>query len=193
MSFDMHQHNTMICGVVNDPGTGGQSQRNKWSTCAVQMVNLARNIHPDFRHLTKDKVVSFVSMLPRMDPEVAKHALEQFPAFAETNLAIVSCLKDSLGAIVSENTGNMGEFNVRCQEALATLEAELKREDLTDEGRKMVIDGIMGIIAAIGQKDSENKEFLSRLFADLLRFGTIALVILAAPLGLKLSRSIGAD
>ena len=34
----------MICGVVNDPGTGGQSQRNKWSTCAVQMVNLPRNI-----------------------------------------------------------------------------------------------------------------------------------------------------
>ena len=45
MSFNMHQHHTMICGVVNDPGTGGQSQRNKWSTCAVQMVNLARNIH----------------------------------------------------------------------------------------------------------------------------------------------------
>jgi hypothetical protein len=44
MSFNMHQHHMMICGVVNDPGTGGQSQRNKWSTCAVQMVNLARNI-----------------------------------------------------------------------------------------------------------------------------------------------------
>jgi hypothetical protein len=44
MSFNMHQHHTMICGVVNDPGTGGQSQRIKWSTCAVQMVNLPRNI-----------------------------------------------------------------------------------------------------------------------------------------------------
>ena len=31
---------------------------------------------PDFRHMTKDKVVSFVSMLPQMDPEVAKCALE---------------------------------------------------------------------------------------------------------------------
>ena len=34
-----------MCGVVNEPGTDGQSQRNKWSTCAVQMVNPARNIH----------------------------------------------------------------------------------------------------------------------------------------------------
>ncbi len=146
---------------------------------------------PDFRHLTKDKVVSFVSMLPQMDPEVAKRALEQFPAFAETNLAIVSCLKDSLGTIVSGNAGNMAEFNERCHEALSALEAELKREDLTDEGRKMVIDGIMGIIGAIGQKDSENKEFLSDLFSGLLRYSAIALVILAAPLGLKLSRSMG--
>ena len=146
---------------------------------------------PDFRHLTKDKVVSFVSMLPQMDPEVAKRALEQFPAFAETNLAIVSCLKDSLGTIVSGNAGNMAEFNARCHEALSALEAELKREDLTDEGRKMVIDGILGIIGAIGQKDSENKEFLSDLFSGLLRYSAIALVILAAPLGLKLSRSMG--
>ena len=146
---------------------------------------------PDFRHLTTDKVVSFVSMLLQMDPEVAKRALEQFPAFAETNLAIVSCLKDSLGTIVSGNAGNMAEFNARCHEALSALEAELKREDLTDEGRKMVIDGIMGIIGAIGQKDSENKEFLSDLFSGLLRYSAIALVILAAPLGLKLSRSMG--
>ena len=146
---------------------------------------------PDFRHLTKDKVVSFVSMLPQMDPEVAKRALEQFPAFAETNLAIVSCLKDSLGTIVSGNAGNMAEFNARCHEALLALEAELKREDLTDEGRKMVIDGIVGIIGAIGQKYSENKEFLSDLFSGLLRYSAIALVILAAPLGLKLSRSMG--
>ena len=146
---------------------------------------------PDFRHLTKDKVVSFVSMLPQMDPEVAKRALEQFPAFAETSLAIVGCLKDSLGTIVAGNAENMAEFNARCQEALSALEVELKREDLTDEGRKMVIDGIMGIIEAISRKDSENKEFLSRLFTGFLRFGAIALVILAAPLGLKLSRSMG--
>lgn len=34
----------------------------------------------DFRHMTKDKIVQFASMLPQMDPEVAKKALEQFPA-----------------------------------------------------------------------------------------------------------------
>ena len=35
---------------------------------------------PDFRHMTKDKIGSFVSMLPNMDPEVAKKALDQYRA-----------------------------------------------------------------------------------------------------------------
>ncbi len=145
---------------------------------------------PDFRHLTKDKVVSFVSMLPQMDPDVARHVLDQFPAFAETSLAIVGCLKDSLGTIVSGNAENMTEFNARCQEALTALEAELKREDLTEEGRKLVIDGIMGIIEAIARKDSENKEFLSGLFNGVLVAGSIVLLCLAAPLGIRLNTSM---
>ena len=146
---------------------------------------------PDFRHLTKDKVVSFVSMLPQMDPEVAKCALEQFPAFAETSLAVVSCLKESMEVIVSGNAENMAEFNARCQEALAALEAELKREDLTDEGRKMVIDGIMGVIGAISQKDTENKEFHRGVFRDILWVGSVAVVFIGVPLGVRMTRTMG--
>lgn len=36
----------------------------------------------DFRHLSKDTVMRFASSIQRMDPEVAKKALEQFPNFA---------------------------------------------------------------------------------------------------------------
>lgn len=145
---------------------------------------------PDFRHLTKDKVVGFVSMLPQMDPEVAKHALEQFPAFAETSLAIVNCLKDSLGAMISSNAANMAEFNARCQEALSALEAELKREDLSDEGRKLIINGILGIIEAISQKDSEDKEHHRSLFLQVAGVCVIVVLSLGAPLGLKMMRSM---
>ncbi len=141
---------------------------------------------PDFRHMTKDKVVSFVSMLPQMDPEVAKRALEQFPAFAETSLAIVGCMKDSLGIVADSNAANVSEFNARCREALNALETLLQRDDLTDEGRKQAIDGIVEIIDAMSRKDTENKAFLAGLFRDLLTLTAIVLVGLAAPLGLRL-------
>ena len=52
-----------------------------------QQVLQALNI-PDFRHLSKDKVISFASMLTDMEPEVAMKALEQFPEFAKTILEL---------------------------------------------------------------------------------------------------------
>ena len=144
---------------------------------------------PNFRHMTKDKVVSFVSMLPQMDPDVAKRALEQFPNFAETGLAVVKCLKDTLETVISSNTESMTAYYAVCQEALASLEAELKREDLTDEGRKLVIDGIMSILSAMSQKDSENKQFLHSIFRGAVGFGMFLLVCLAAALGIRMNTS----
>ena len=145
---------------------------------------------PDFRHLTKDKVVSFVSMLPQMDPDVAKHALEQFPAFAETSLSIIRCLKDNLESVISGNTENMAEFNTRCQEVLSTLEAELKREDLTEEGRKLVIDGVLEVIGIMSQKDTENKVFLRGIFREYAWVCVVVVLCLGAPLGLRMVRSM---
>ena len=144
----------------------------------------------DFRHMTKDKVKNFVAMFPKMDPEVAKRALEQFPNLAETSRSIVSCIKDSLKTIVSSNAENMASFNARCQEALAILDAELKREDLTDEGRKIVIDGITDIIEIISQKDSENKAFHRELFHGVLWVCTVVALGLMASLGLRAHSSL---
>ena len=146
---------------------------------------------PDFRHMTKDKVVSFISMVPQMDPEVAKRALEQFPAFAETGLAIVAHLKDSLIAVIDSNSEGTREFNARCQEVLNVLEAELSRETLTDEGRKLIIDGILEVISVMGEKGSEDKALNAGLFRDILAAGVFVVVCLAGALGLRLNSSSG--
>lgn len=146
---------------------------------------------PDFRHMTKDKVVSFVSMLPQMDPDVAKRALEQFPAFAETSLAIVNCLKDSLQLAAGSNAANMAEFNARCQEALDALNTVLLREELSDAGREQVINGILEIADLMSRKDTENKAFLVELFRGILFGACVAIACLTLPLGLKLTSSTG--
>lgn len=51
----------------------------------------------NFRHLSKDKVVEFISMIPDMDPEVAKAAINQFPEFANTMKSIVGASATLLG------------------------------------------------------------------------------------------------
>lgn len=38
---------------------------------------------PDFRHLSKDNVMSFVSMIDKMDPEVVKKSVRAVPGLCE--------------------------------------------------------------------------------------------------------------
>ena len=64
-------------------------------------------------------------------------------------------------------------------------------DEHTSTSKEKLIDGIMGIIGAISQKDSENKEFLSGLFNGMLVVGSIVLLCLAAPLGLRMNTSMG--
>ena len=57
----------------------------------------------DFRHLTKEKVMTMATMLDKMDPEVAKKALEQFPDFANTMKNMLTDYKQLLDSGLKEN------------------------------------------------------------------------------------------
>lgn len=51
---------------------------------------------PDFRHLSKDRIMSFTSALPQMEPQVAIAALQQVPHFADTSLEIMQIYKETV-------------------------------------------------------------------------------------------------
>ncbi len=57
----------------------------------------------DFRHLNKAKVINLASMLDKMDPEVAKKALEQFPEFAKTSKEMLVDYKETLNKGIESN------------------------------------------------------------------------------------------
>ena len=44
-----------------------------------------------FSEVTTDKAISFSSMLPHMNPDVAKKALEQFPDFIKRTTIMIAC------------------------------------------------------------------------------------------------------
>ena len=140
---------------------------------------------PDFRHMSKDKVVSFVSMLPRMDPEVAKKALEQFPEFSRTALAITDILKATVERAMESNESSVAVFYAECRSVLEALRAELARDEVTSEDRARIIESMMQVLGLLYQKDSENKQFLSGLAKAATIFGGVALLSLAAVLGIK--------
>ena len=69
---------------------------------------------PDFKHMTKDKVVKFASMLPYMDPEVAKVALEQFPVFKDLASDLVVQYKMVIDKVLDENRISQQAFYDAC-------------------------------------------------------------------------------
>ena len=61
----------------------------------------------DFRYLSKEKVVEFISMIPNMEPEVAKAAIAQFPEFTSTIKSIMIDYKQTIETAFKNNDDSM--------------------------------------------------------------------------------------
>lgn len=115
----------------------------------------------DFRHLTKDKVITMASMLDKMDPEVAKKAIEQFPQFSNTMKEILHEYKDSLDKALENNNESVGSYYSSCDAIISSLQKELDKEELSFEEKKYIIDKMIEVNKMKGDKDSENKKFIA--------------------------------
>ena len=133
----------------------------------------------DFRHLTKDKVIAMASMLDKMDPEVAKKALEQFPNFSNTMKEVLTEYKENLDTLLKENGESVKSYYDSCDAILSSLQKELEREDLAFDEKKYIIDKMLEVNQMKGMKDSENKKFL----ATLAMCGVAAVTVVAGVLG----------
>lgn len=138
---------------------------------------------PDFRHMTKDKIIQFASCLPQMDPEVAKKALEQFPEFAKSVTEIVSYYKDIVYKGLGDNLSSVNSFYAMCDAIVDSLKDQLHDENLTFEEKSIIIDKMIELARMKADKDTENKKFI----ADIISKVTLGLVftvgIVAAVLG----------
>lgn len=132
----------------------------------------------DFRHLTKDKVITMASMLDKMDPEVAKKALEQFPNFANTAKEMLIEYKDTLDKCLESNRESVQSYYDSCKSIIEVLQKQLDDETLSFEQRKYIIDKMLEVSKMMGDKDSENKKFI----ATLAVVGAVAVGIVTAAL-----------
>lgn len=133
---------------------------------------------PDFRHMTKDKIVAFATMLPKMDPEVAKKALEQFPEFAKTATEIVSYYKELVEKGFDYNDASVKSFYLTCDSIIETLNEQLKDGNLSFQEKQIIIDKMIELAKMKADKDTENKQFIvdSLKGAGLLALGVVASV-----------------
>lgn len=137
----------------------------------------------DFRHLTKDKVITMASMLDQMDPEVAKKALEQFPEFAATTKEMLMEYKETLDKGLEANKESVQAYYDTCNSIIVSLQKQLDDEKLSFEERKYIIDRMLEVSKMMGEKDSENKKFIATLAVIGAAAACVATAVLASAIG----------
>lgn len=145
---------------------------------------------PDFRHMTKDKVMEFASMLSDMQTEVAMKALEQFPEFSNIILQLAKEYKATIDKGLECNSKSMIACSNILQSIIDSLQNQIDKEDITFEERKYYIDKMFEVAQMQFQKDTENKEFITKVLTiaggATLVLGSVVLVALGAKTNIKL-------
>lgn len=97
----------------------------------------------DFRYMTKDKIVQFMSMIPQMDPEVAKAAIDKFPEFKSMAVEMTKTLSDIIDKTFAADKDSQNAFYEACTSVLGTLNEQLRDEKYSESERAAIRDNIM--------------------------------------------------
>ena len=139
----------------------------------------------DFRQLSKDKVVGFVSYLNKMDPEVAKKALEQVPEFAYTAREAINNTQKSIDRGMLSNDESVKEFYVIVGQNAEAIRNELNNDELSFDQRKEIIDSLIDITRIASDKDSENKKHIEKETYKAIAASLVAVLLVGVSIGIS--------
>ena len=139
-----------------------------------------------FRHLSKDKVIKFASMVPNMQPEVAKKALEQFPNFASTSLDLMRDYKEIFEeAIADEREG--AQVTYEMYRRIMDSDQKILENELSFEQEMLILDHMKAVADAVASFNRERSQDRLKLLAIAGSVATAAIAILGAALGSNIS------
>lgn len=133
----------------------------------------------NFRNLSKDKIMEFVSLIPNMDKEVAIKIIEQYPAFAKLSESMVAQLNKMCDTALEKNEESQRLTIQAYKQILDELSNQLHMEDISKEEREKITKQMIEIADKISVKDTENKAFIDKMVKYSTGF-TIGVVVLGA-------------
>lgn len=129
---------------------------------------------PDWRHMSKEKVITFVSSMAYLDPEVAKKAMEQFPHFTKLGNEMITTMKASLTSAYEESSKGMEQSYKINMKILDCLDSQLNRRFLSKQSREKIINAMLEVSKNISDLENNHHNFLLN---SLKTIGTVAVGI----------------
>lgn len=142
---------------------------------------------PDFRHLTKDKVIAFATMVPKMNPEVAKKALEQFPNFASTSLDVMKEYRGILEDAMKDDRESTQTCYDMYNRVMNALEKILDEDDLSFEEKTYILNQMKDVADEVSRKDCEKANNRMRMISIAGGVAAAVVAILGSAIGVNLT------
>lgn len=125
---------------------------------SIDDVKRALNVD-DFRKVTKDKIMEFVSLIPSMDKEVAMEIIKQFPSFVDFGTTVIEQLRLLVDEALKANDDSQSASLDAYRKVLDELSILLQKEHINEEERKWIVKEMMSAVDKMSIKDTENKKF----------------------------------
>lgn len=139
----------------------------------------------DFRTITKDKIMQFVSLMPKLDKELAIKIIEQFPSYATMATSMVTNLIDMCNNALTNSKITEKEAIEAYKYVLETIRMELEDGEVTPEEKEKYNNQMIEVADKISEIDVRNKKWLE----NVVKYGTsvvcVTLAVGAAILGVN--------
>ena len=97
----------------------------------------------DFRSLSKEKIMEFVSIIPKVDKEVAMSIINQFPNYSDMAKEMVGGMLTLCDNALQDASVGRKDVIESYKIVLETLRGELEDGTLTPEERKRITDDMI--------------------------------------------------
>lgn len=142
---------------------------------------------PDFRHLTKDKVIAFATMVPKMNPEVAKKALEQFPDFASTSLEVMREYRGIIEEAMEDDRKSTQTCYDMYNRVMSALEKILNEDELSFDEKTYILSQMKDVADEVSRKDYEKANNRIKIISIAGSVAAAVVAILGSAIGTNLT------
>lgn len=138
----------------------------------------------DFRSLSKEKVMEFVSIIPKVDKEVAMSIINQFPNYADMAKDMVGGMLHLCEEALQDSKLGRKEVVESYKVVLETLKEELNKGDLNPEDRKRITDDMIAVAEKIDVVNDKHNNFIKDMVKNvggtILGVAVLGIAILGA-------------
>ena len=135
-----------------------------------------------FEQLGKGTVMRFASQINKMDPEVAKKALEQFPNFAAEVKDAITEYKDIAIKIISSGDDDHKEL-IKMITDEHTVLLSMLNNNLTVEEKLQILDRLDALQEKVAKENKEMRMYRMTVAGSALTIIGVGILALASSLG----------